>query len=223
MTATNTPADVAKLQGIKSVWYGRKLSDAATVSGTLIPAQTDSTFDPSRDSDSTATKDGSVSTSSSLSTDAGVSFINNTSAIADAMYDSLFDGEKMEFWKISLDRRNSKGQYFAWYLRATVSEDSESDDPDDNATREVTFAVDGTPKRGWVTLDAEAQAEVDYVFRGIKPATEADKTGSGDAWTNNDAGTNASDAEITAANAGDKANDAGTGDTGTTETASNPA
>lgn len=188
--------EVAKLQGAKSVWYGRKLSDAATVSGTLIPAQTGSTFDMSRDSDTTVTKDGAVPTTSALETEAGVEFVNNTAAIADYMYDSLIDGDKMEFWKIHLDRKNDAGQYFAWYLRAVVSEDSGSDDPDDNSTREVSFAVEGTPKRGWVTLSVEAQAEIDYVFRGIEPVTDEDDTGDGVGWKTEDAGTNAESGHV---------------------------
>lgn len=186
--------ELAKLQGIDTVAYVRPMKNAATESGKLVPFQTGLSFDPSRDSDSTATKDGAVSSSSSVKTDLEVDFINNTSAIADAMYDSLFDGEALEVWILNRKRKNAQGQYFAWYMRATVSEDSNDNDPDDLSTREVSFAVDGTPKRGWVTLDADAQEELDYVFRGLAPATDNAANGNGVAWGASDAGVNTGDA-----------------------------
>ncbi|GBG94647.1 hypothetical protein LFYK43_11060 [Ligilactobacillus salitolerans] len=182
---------VKNLKGINAVAFARKLSKAATEEAHLIPWQTSLSFDPSRDSDSTATKDGAVNTQSSVETDLETEFINNTSAIADAFYDSLFDGDKIEFWIVHKDRLNDDGQAYAWYMQTSVSEDSNDNDADDNSTRHVSFAVDGTPKRGWTDFSAEQQADIDYVFRGIgKYAKETN--GDGAAWDKNtDAGKSA--------------------------------
>lgn len=174
--------ELVALQGVDTVAYARKLSEAKTVSGQLVPWQTGVTFDPSRDSDSTVTKSGNVQTSSTVTTESELDFVHNTSAIADAMYDSLFDGEVLEIWVIYRKRRNATGQYFAWYYRVTVSEDSNENDPDGPSTRSVSFAVQGKPKRGWVTLSEEQQDELDYVFRGLDKVTDSDETGKGKAW-----------------------------------------
>lgn len=155
------------LKGVNTVAFARKLADAENKEAELIPWQTSLTFDPSRDSDATATKDGNVNTSSSVETDLEVEFINNTAAIADAFYDSIFDGDQMEFWIVYKDRLNSKGEAYAIYTRATVSEDSNDNDADDNSTRDVSFAVDGTPKRGWTALSQQQQDDINYIFRGI--------------------------------------------------------
>lgn len=181
--------EVQVLQGIDTLLYARLLENADKESGQLIPYQTSLSFDPQRDSDSTATKSGNVATTSSLETDLEAEFIDNISKISDDLYTSLFKNKKVELWIVKRKRINDKGQYFAWYMRGTVTEDSNDNDPDDNSTRDVTFTIDGTPKRGWLTLPEDAQEEIDYVFRGIGQLSSADGDGEGTAWKEEEAGT----------------------------------
>lgn len=159
--------DIPALRGIDVVLYARKLSAAKTESGQLIPYQTSLSFDPQRDSDKKVTKSGSVSTTSSLETDLEVEFVNNWSKIADQLWDSLFDQEKMEFWIVYRKRKNKDGKYFAFYMRGTVTEDSNDNDPDDVSSRDSTITVDYGPVRGWTALDAEQEAQLAYIFRGV--------------------------------------------------------
>lgn len=180
--------EIQALQGIDTLLYARLLENASKEDGHLLPFQTSLSFDPQRDSDSTATKSGNVATTSSLETDLEVEFVDNISKIADDLYTSLFKNKKIECWIVKRKRINDKGQFFAWYMRGTVTEDSNDNDPDDNATRDVTFTIDGTPKRGWLTLPESAQEEIDYVFRGIGKVEGADATGNGTEWADSDAG-----------------------------------
>lgn len=190
MADTTVKNELAFLQGVDTVAFFRQKSKEREMEGQLLPWQTSLSFDPQRGSDTNQTKDGVVPTTSSLETDFEVEFTNNTSRLADLMYDSLFDGEKLEAWIIYRNRRNAEGKLFAWYMQVTVSEDSNDNDPDDNSTRDVTFAVSGTPKRGWLTLPDDAQEQIDYIFRGIGKVTDEDQTGGGDAWKKEDAGVN---------------------------------
>lgn len=180
--------EIQALRGMNALLYVRLLDNADKEDGQLIPMQTSLSFDPQRDSDSTATKSGNVATTSSLETDLETEFIDNISKISDDLYTSLLENKKVEVWKINKDRVNDKGQYFAWYMRGTVTEDSNDNDADDNSTRDVTFSIDGTPKRGWLTLPESAQEELDYVFRGLGKVTTDDATGQGVAWVDEDAG-----------------------------------
>ncbi|KRL96563.1 phage tail tube protein [Limosilactobacillus equigenerosi] len=177
--------EIKILQGMDTLAYVRKLKDAATTDGQLIPYQTSLSFDPQRDSDSTATKSGNVQSKGGLETDVEVEFINNVSKVADELYDSLFDGDTLEIWILHRKRvqnaSSATPSYFAWYMRGDVKEDSNDNDSDDNSTRDVTFNIEGTPKRGWTKLPAEAQEELDYVFRGIIKTSE-DENGNGVAW-----------------------------------------
>lgn len=183
--------NVQYLQGVDTVAFARVKSKEGTEEAKLIPWQTALSFDPSRSTDSNPTKSGSVSTSSSLETELSVELINNTSSIVDNLWDSLIDGTTVEVWIVHLKRLNATGQHYAWYMQAGVSENSNDNDSDDNSTLEVTFSVNGTPKRGWLTLPASAQQEIDYIFRGLGAITESDKTGAGVEWKSTDAGQNA--------------------------------
>lgn len=180
--------EIQTLRGMNALLYVRLLSNADKEDGQLIPMQTSLTFDPKRKSNSKATKSGNVSTISSIDTDLETEFVDNVSKISDDLYTSLLENEKVEVWKVNKDRVNEKGQYYAWYMRGTVTEDSNDNDADDNSKRDVTFSVDGTPKRGWLTLPESAQEELDYVFRGLGAASSGDLTGKGAAWTTADVG-----------------------------------
>lgn len=179
---------VKVLKGEKALLLARRHADAATKEMQLVPYQTGLTFDPSRDSDSTATKNGSVNTTSSVETDLEVNFLNNTSAIADELLQALFDGTQMDMEIVRTDRQNDDGKYAAWYMQGHVSEDSNDNDADDNSTRDVSFAVDGTPRPGWTAFTPTQQAEVDYLFKGTAAVTDEDKDGGGIAWTDADNG-----------------------------------
>jgi TP901-1 family phage major tail protein len=192
------------LQGMDTVAYFRLLEKAATEKGQLIPYQTSLSFDPQRDVDTTKTKDGGVTTSSSLETEVEVEFVNNISKVSDEIYDALMDNKNVEVWIMHRKRKNSEGKYFAWYMQGTVSEDSNDNDADDNATRDVTFTITGTPKRGWLTLPSDTQAELDYVFRGLDTVTAAKNDGTdgqGKAYASSDAGMGSDSAVASSASA----------------------
>ena len=174
--------EIQVLQGMNALMYIRLLKNADKEEGQLVPMQTSLTFNPQRKSDSTATKSGNVATTSSIETKLKAEFIDNISKVSDDLYESLIKNERVEVWKINRDRVNDKGQYFAWYMRGFVTEDSNDNDADDNSTREVDFTVDGTPKRGWLTLPDSAQEELDYVFRGIGTVGSGDSTGKGNSF-----------------------------------------
>lgn len=192
-------AEVPALQGVDVLLFARKLSEASKKNGQLIPYQTALSFEPKRDSDSKATKSGTVVTQSSVETELKVEFTNNWSEIADQLWDSILDGDKMEFWIIYRKRKNKDGKYFAFYMQGTVKEDSNDNDSDDLSKRETSITIDGTPKRGWTDLSDEDEQAIAYVFRGvgkIEGTTKNDGTdGNGRAWTDADAGTGTSDDE----------------------------
>uniref|UniRef100_UPI003F562F51 phage major tail protein, TP901-1 family n=1 Tax=Lactobacillus acidophilus TaxID=1579 RepID=UPI003F562F51 len=176
--------EIQALQGMNALLYIRLLKNADKEDGQLVPMQTSMDFDLKRDSDSTTTKSGNVNTTSSIETELKTEFIDNISKVSDDLYDAIMNNERVEAWKINIDRINDKGQYFAWYMRGSVTEDSNGNDSDDNATRELTFSIDGKPKRGWLTLPESAKEELDYVFRGIVKTTSSDSTGQGTAYNN---------------------------------------
>ena len=120
-------------------------------------------------------------------------FVNNWSEIADKLQMSLFNGDKMEFWIVNYQRRNDKGQCFAYYMRGTVSEDDIDGDPDDVSSRKTTINVEGEPVIGWTSLSQDDEEMIAYVFRGVDAIGETPKDdgtdGNGTPWKDTDAGT----------------------------------
>lgn len=182
-------SEIQVLQGMDTLAYVRLQENETKERGQLIPYQTSLSFEPQRDTDTTKTKSGVVSTTSALETDLEVEFVNNISKVSDDLYESLIKNKKIEVWVVYRKRKNSQGQYYAWYMRGMVSDDSNDNDPDDNSTRDVTFTIDGEPQRGWLTLPDEAEEELAYVFRGMGVVSESDGTGQGVAWNAQDRGT----------------------------------
>ena len=181
------------LQGIDTVAYIRPLKNQSTEAGELVPFRTSLDFDPKRDEKTTATSDGSVSKPGSLTTSLKWDMLNSISKVSDDIQNSLFDQDELEIWVVNR-KRVKDGKYFAYYMRGYVTENSNSNAVDDNSKNSVTFTIDGTPQRGWLTLPADAQAELDYVFRGIDKTSGDSDTGDGVAWADSDRGAGANDA-----------------------------
>lgn len=179
--------ELKTLQGKDAILLVRELSKAKKEAAHIVPFQTSLSFDPSTDSDSTATKDGPVNSSSSVETDLEFEFTNSTHYIADMLRHALFDGRDLEMWIVHRDRtrQNDGGkttEAYAWYMRGKVQEDSNDNDADDLSKRDITFTVNGTPSDGWTKFTQEQQQDIDYLFRGVDIVTEEDTTGGGTAY-----------------------------------------
>lgn len=186
-TATVSTETLKTLQGKNMVLMARPKSLAGTMEAVLIPFQTTFSFDPSVDSDSTSTKDGAQNSRSSVSTDAEVEMLNSNAWIADRLRHALFNGEEIELWAVQKDRLrinadNKTSEAYMWYMQGSVKEDSNDNDSDDFSKRDVTFAIDSTPKDGWGKFSETQQQDFDYLFRGIGIVTEDDPNGGGTAF-----------------------------------------
>lgn len=178
-------------QGMDKVIFLRELAKAAEQSAMRLALQTTHTLTISRDSDSTATKDGNVATTSPAETELEVENIASDDEMNDLLWRSVKDNLPVEAWEVNLAKKNASGQYFARYMRGKVNEMESDNDADDNSTGDASFSIDGVPVDGWVTLSQDTKDALSYAFRGLDKVTEADPTGKGvaaDATTTTPAG-----------------------------------
>lgn len=164
------------VQGKKIVYLFRIKSKAATDDGTVIASTTENGRSKSKDADSTATKDGPIRTPGTSETEITASCIL---AKGDTMIDSLEDAmdsdELIEIWEANLaepatgtgSENKFKGMYFQGYLTSIEKNSS----AEDYVECSLTFGINGTGKRGNVTVSVEQQEIADYVF------TDTAKTG----------------------------------------------
>ena len=156
------------IQGKKIVYLYRIKKDAATTDGTLIAFTTENGRTKSKDADSIATKDGSIRTP-------GTSILSKGDVMIEKLEDAMDSDEIIEIWEANLAEpaesgdNKFKGMYFQGYL----TEFEKTSSAEDFTECSLTFGINGSGKRGSVTVSVEQQEIADYVF------ADTQKTGSG--------------------------------------------
>lgn len=155
------------VQGKRIIYLFRRLVDAATKAGTVMAFTTENERTMSKDSDTTATKDGSINTPGTLEHElSATAILAAGDDTATTMEDALENGDLMEVWEVNLDEPGTddnkfKGKYFQGYL----TEWSLSSGAEDHAEYSTSFALNGAGKRGEVTVSEEQQEAAAYAFK----------------------------------------------------------
>lgn len=161
------------VKGINQILLFRVLSDAATKTGTKLAFQTEHEVTESKDSDSVATKDGSISIPGALETE-----ISCTSILAkeDVMIKSLRDAMRanklVEIWDIDKTAEGVAGKFPATYYQGYVTEYSKTPGAEDLVEVSLSFAINGEGQDGEATLTDEQAEVVQYVFKDTTVAPE---------------------------------------------------
>lgn len=155
------------VKGNKLIYLFRILEEASTTTGVTLAFTTENTVSYSKDSDSTATKDGQVRLPGEMEVE-----ISATALLAkgDEMYakfkQAMIDNKLIEIWEANLEEaveggeNKFKGTYFQGYL----TEFEKSSNAEDHVEVSTTFAINGTGVDGDVTVTAEQQEIAAYVF-----------------------------------------------------------
>lgn len=154
------------VQGKKIVYLYRILSEAATENGATLAFTTENERSKSKDSDSTVTKDGSITTPGAVEVEiTATSLLAKGDTLVEKLEDALDESELVEIWEANLDEpadgdNKFKGRYYQGYL----TECSISSSAEDFTEVSLTFAINGSGAKGEVTVSAEQQEMAAYVF-----------------------------------------------------------
>lgn len=159
------------VQGKKIVYLYRIKSKAATNDGATLAFTTENGRTKSKDADSTATKDGSIRTPGVVETEiTATSILAKGDTLIDSLEDAMDNDELIEIWEANLaepadsGENKFKGMYFQGYL----TEIEKTSNAEDMVECSLTFAVNGSGKRGDVTVTVEQQDIANYVFADTK-------------------------------------------------------
>lgn len=159
------------VQGKKIVYLYRIKSKAATNDGATLAFTTENGRTKSKDADSTATKDGSIRTPGVVETEiTATSILAKGDTLLDSLEDAMDNDELIEIWEANLaepaegGENKFKGMYFQGYL----TEIEKTSNAEDMVECSLTFAVNGSGKRGDVTVTVEQQDIANYVFADTK-------------------------------------------------------
>ena len=162
------------VSGKRLIYLYRLHSEAATNDGVALAFVTENTRTKSKESESTVTKDGNITTPGAIEQEiSSTSYMRKGDPMVDKLEDALDNGELLDIWEVNLDEpaetgeNKFKGRYFQGYL--TEFEITAS--AEEYVELSHTFAINGAGVRGDVTVSAEQQAMAEYVF------TDAVKTG----------------------------------------------
>lgn len=155
------------VSGKKIVYLYRLLKDAATSDGTTLAFTTENGRTKSKDADSTATKDGSIRTPGTAEVEiTATSILAKGDEMVEKLENAMDDDELIEIWEANLvepaesGENKFKGMYFQGYL----TEFEKTSSAEDYVECSLTFGINGSGKKGDVTVTVEQQEIAEYVF-----------------------------------------------------------
>lgn len=155
------------VSGKKIVYLYRLLSKAQSETGSLLAFVTENGRTKSRDTDTTATKDGSVRTPGAVETEITCSsLMAKGDKMIDKLEDALDSNELIEIWEANLEEPGTgtnkfKGMYFQGYL----TDFEKNSNADESVEISLTFGINGTGVKGDVTVTTAQQEMASYVFK----------------------------------------------------------
>ena len=156
------------VHGKRMIYMFRVAENAATDDGVVLAFVTENTRSKSTESESTVTKDGSITAPGAIEGEvSSTSILAKGDTMADKLEDALDNAKMLDIWEVNLDEpaaegaNKFKGRYFQGYL--TELEITAS--AEEYVELSHTFTLNGAGVKGDVTVNAEQQALADYVFR----------------------------------------------------------
>lgn len=166
------------VQGKKIVYLFRIMSKAETVDGAVLAFTTENGRTKSKDADSTMTKDGAVRTPGASEVEITAStLLAKGDTVINSLEDALDNDEIIEIWEANLDEpvegSGNENKFSGMYFQGYLTEFEKTSNAEDSVEISLTFGINGTGKRGNVTVSTEQQEMANYVFK------DTAKTGSG--------------------------------------------
>lgn len=158
------------IQGKRIVYLFRIASESTTTTGKRIPFVTEDSRTKSKDADSTATKDGSIRTPGTAEVEISTTVIlSKGDEIVKKLEDAMDSDQLIEIWEANLDEPGSGGgsdnKFKGMYFQGYITEFEQTASAEDHVEVSLTFGINGSGKRGDVTVTAEEQEEANYLFK----------------------------------------------------------
>ena len=156
------------VSGKKIVYLYQLAKNSSKEAGKNLAFTTENGRTKSKDADSTATKDGSIRTPGTTEVEiTATSILSKGDKTVQELEDAMDSDELIEIWEANLadpaepGQNKFKGMYFQGYL----TEFEITSAAEDNVEVSLTFGINGSGKRGDVTVTTQQQEIANYVFK----------------------------------------------------------
>lgn len=161
---------MSAIKGKRIIYLYRILKDAATSDATAIAFTTENSRSKSRDSDTVATKDGTIRVPGELETEISTTaiFASENDEMISKIEKAIDDGEKMEIWEVNLDKPgtdSNSSKFASKYFQGYVTNFELSSNSEDHAEASLDFGIEGKGADGYATVTDEQQEVAAYVFK----------------------------------------------------------
>ena len=158
------------VDGKSIVYLFRVLSKAAINDAVAMAFTTENERSVSKDSDSVVTKDGAIVIPGEAEIEiSATALLVKGDSLADELEDALLNNDVIEIWEVNLEspatETDNAGKFNGRYYQGYLTEFTLSSSAEDHAEYECTFAINGTGKKGLVTVTKEQQEIASYVFK----------------------------------------------------------
>lgn len=155
------------VHGKKLVYLFRIKSEAATADGALLAFTTENGRTKSKDSDTTATKDGAIRTPGETEQEVTATcLLAKGDEMLDKLEDALDNDELIEIWEANLEEPAADGanKFAGRYFQGYLTEYEKTSSAEDYVECSLTFGINGNGVKGDVTVTLEQQEVANYVF-----------------------------------------------------------
>lgn len=155
------------VSGKKIVYLYRLHKEIAKETGTQLAFVTENSRTKSKEADSTATKDGPVRTPGVAEVEIEcTSILSKGDKFIDKLEDAMDSDDLLDIWEVNLDEPAESGEnkFKGIYYQGYLTELEKTSNAEDMVEISTTFGINGTGKRGDVTVTKEQQAIAGYSF-----------------------------------------------------------
>lgn len=163
-------ASAEAVQGKQIVYLFRVLESAASAAGAILAFTTENENSASADSDSVATKDGSVQKPGAVTVEiTGTALVlKGDETTGEKLRDAMLHNKLVECWEADLSNpRTGENKFAGTYYQGYLTEWTKTSNAEDFAEYSYTFAANGigAPDGGaGITVTTDQQSVASYVF-----------------------------------------------------------
>lgn len=169
-------AEAQAKHGKDKILMFRKLKDASKIGAAKLALQTDHTWEYSRSTEVTQTKDGARVASAGLEVSLSINALTSDDEVNKMLLDAVKSGEKLEVWEIditNLGESPDSKKCPAMYAQGNLESWTVPADVNAYENLSTTMKIDDMPKDGEVTLSDEQTKLITYAFRDLEPVADS--------------------------------------------------